>query len=65
MSVLAAFRDARKKMKPESFSESDEANVQFEKKTKKSCILPEEQANGVYGLIINGHSLVRMVKHCR
>ncbi|XP_059581349.1 phospholipid-transporting ATPase ID isoform X2 [Alligator mississippiensis] len=55
--VLTELRDARKKMKPESFSESDEANVQFEKKTKKSCILPEEQANGVYGLIINGHSL--------
>lgn len=46
-------------MKPESFLDSDEINIQFEKSSKKTKILPDEQANGVYGLVINGHSLVR------
>lgn len=46
-------------MKPDSFLDSDEFNVQFEKSSKKQMIVPDEQANGVYGLVITGHSLVR------
>uniref|UniRef100_A0A8C0IHF9 Phospholipid-transporting ATPase n=1 Tax=Bubo bubo TaxID=30461 RepID=A0A8C0IHF9_BUBBB len=36
---------------------SDEINIQFEKSSKKPKIIPDEQANGVYGLVITGHSL--------
>uniref|UniRef100_A0A663N7L0 Phospholipid-transporting ATPase n=2 Tax=Strigidae TaxID=30459 RepID=A0A663N7L0_ATHCN len=49
--------ELRKKMKPDSFLDSDEINIQFEKSSKKTKILPDEQANGVYGLVITGHSL--------
>lgn len=49
-------------MKPDSFLESDEINIQFEKSSKKQMIIPDEQANGVYGLVITGHSLVRKVR---
>ncbi|XP_010140691.1 PREDICTED: phospholipid-transporting ATPase ID-like, partial [Buceros rhinoceros silvestris] len=55
--VLNELRNARKKMKPDSFLDSDEINIQFEKSSKKPNILPDEQANGVYGLVITGHSL--------
>uniref|UniRef100_A0A8B9B9X9 Phospholipid-transporting ATPase n=1 Tax=Anser brachyrhynchus TaxID=132585 RepID=A0A8B9B9X9_9AVES len=55
--VLNELRNARKKMKPDSFLDSDEINIQFEKSSKKTKLLPDEQANGVYGLVINGHSL--------
>nr|XP_047912375.1 phospholipid-transporting ATPase FetA-like [Anser cygnoides] len=44
-------------MKPDTFLDSDEINIQFEKSSKKPKLLPDEQANGVYGLVINGHSL--------
>uniref|UniRef100_A0A8C6J7F1 Phospholipid-transporting ATPase n=1 Tax=Melopsittacus undulatus TaxID=13146 RepID=A0A8C6J7F1_MELUD len=50
-------KELRKKMKPESFLDSDEINIQFEKSSKKPKVLPDEQANGVYGLVITGHSL--------
>lgn len=49
-------------MKPDSFLDSDELNIQFEKSSKNPKILPDEQANGVYGLVITGHSLVRKVQ---
>ncbi|XP_028940310.1 phospholipid-transporting ATPase ID, partial [Antrostomus carolinensis] len=55
--VLNELRNARKKMKPDSFLDSDEINIQFEKSSKKPQIIPDEQANGVYGLVITGHSL--------
>uniref|UniRef100_A0A8C5U7X3 Phospholipid-transporting ATPase n=1 Tax=Malurus cyaneus samueli TaxID=2593467 RepID=A0A8C5U7X3_9PASS len=55
--VLNELRNARKKMKPDSFLDSDEINIQFEKSSKKQIIIPDEQANGVYGLVITGHSL--------
>ncbi|KAM6186860.1 phospholipid-transporting ATPase ID-like isoform 2-T2 [Sarcoramphus papa] len=55
--VLNELRNARKKMKPDSFLDSDEINIQFEKSSKKPKIVPDEQANGVYGLVITGHSL--------
>ncbi|XP_029769721.1 phospholipid-transporting ATPase ID-like [Terrapene carolina triunguis] len=55
--VLDELRTARKKMNPDSFLDSDEINIKFENPSMKSRILPEEQANGVYGLVINGHSL--------
>ncbi|XP_034629383.1 phospholipid-transporting ATPase ID-like isoform X1 [Trachemys scripta elegans] len=55
--VLEELRTARKKMNPDSFLDSDEINLKFENPSMKSRILPEEQANGVYGLVINGHSL--------
>nr|XP_042702566.1 phospholipid-transporting ATPase ID-like isoform X2 [Chrysemys picta bellii] len=55
--VLDELRTARKKMNPDSFLDSDEINLKFENPSMKSRILPEEQANGVYGLVINGHSL--------
>ncbi|XP_039399383.1 phospholipid-transporting ATPase ID-like isoform X2 [Mauremys reevesii] len=54
--VLDELRTARKKMNPDSFLDSDEI-IKFENPSMKSRILPEEQANGVYGLVINGHSL--------
>ncbi|XP_074851996.1 phospholipid-transporting ATPase ID-like isoform X2 [Carettochelys insculpta] len=55
--VLNELREARTKMKPDSFLDSDEINIKFENPSTKPRILPEEQANGVYGLVINGHSL--------
>ncbi|XP_065596134.1 phospholipid-transporting ATPase ID-like [Cyrtonyx montezumae] len=55
--VLNELRNARKKMKPDSFLDSDEINIQIEKSSKNPKVLPDEQANGVYGLVINGHSL--------
>uniref|UniRef100_A0A8C3KMC0 Phospholipid-transporting ATPase n=1 Tax=Calidris pygmaea TaxID=425635 RepID=A0A8C3KMC0_9CHAR len=55
--VLNELRNARKKMKPDSFLDSDESNIQFEKSSKKTKIIPDEEANGVYGLVITGHSL--------
>ncbi|CAM4667178.1 phospholipid-transporting ATPase ID-like isoform X1 [Lepidochelys kempii] len=55
--VLDELRTARKKMNPDSFLDSDEINIKFINPSTKSRILPEEQANGVYGLVINGHSL--------
>ncbi|NXT53522.1 AT8B2 ATPase, partial [Pluvianellus socialis] len=55
--VLNELRNARKKMKPDSFLDSDEINIQFDKSSKKPKIIPDEQANGVYGLVITGHSL--------
>ncbi|NXG67568.1 AT8B2 ATPase, partial [Hemiprocne comata] len=55
--VLHELRNARKKMKPDSFLDSDEINIQFEKSSKNPKVLPDEQANGVYGLVITGHSL--------
>uniref|UniRef100_A0A8C5U1H2 Phospholipid-transporting ATPase n=1 Tax=Malurus cyaneus samueli TaxID=2593467 RepID=A0A8C5U1H2_9PASS len=57
LSWVSFFRNARKKMKPDSFLDSDEINIQFEKSSKKQIIIPDEQANGVYGLVITGHSL--------
>uniref|UniRef100_A0A452IUG9 Phospholipid-transporting ATPase n=1 Tax=Gopherus agassizii TaxID=38772 RepID=A0A452IUG9_9SAUR len=54
--VLDELRTARKKMNPDSFLDSDDI-IKFENPSTKSRILPEEQANGVYGLVINGHSL--------
>ncbi|NWY46078.1 AT8B5 ATPase, partial [Sylvia atricapilla] len=55
--VLNELRNARKKMKPDSFLDSDGINIQFGKSSKKQIIIPDEQANGVYGLVITGHSL--------
>ncbi|XP_021236600.1 phospholipid-transporting ATPase ID-like isoform X2 [Numida meleagris] len=55
--VLNELRNARKKMKPDSFLDSDEINIQIKKSSKNLKLLPDEQANGVYGLVINGHSL--------
>ncbi|XP_048787386.1 phospholipid-transporting ATPase FetA-like [Lagopus muta] len=55
--VLNELRNARRKMKPDSFLDSDEINIQIEKSSKNLKLLPDEQANGVYGLVINGHSL--------
>lgn len=49
-------------MKPDSFLGSDDTNIQFQKSSKNEIILPDEQANGVYGLVITGHSLVRKVQ---
>uniref|UniRef100_A0A8C3E4G8 Phospholipid-transporting ATPase n=1 Tax=Corvus moneduloides TaxID=1196302 RepID=A0A8C3E4G8_CORMO len=49
--------ELRKKMKPDSFPDSDEINIQFQKSSKNQIILPDEQANGMYGLVITGHSL--------
>ncbi|NXH13724.1 AT8B5 ATPase, partial [Bucco capensis] len=55
--VLNELRNARKKMKPDSLLDTDEINIQFEKPSKKPKLIPDEQANGVYGLVITGHSL--------
>ncbi|KAF1396631.1 Phospholipid-transporting ATPase FetA, partial [Spheniscus magellanicus] len=55
--VLNELRNARKKMKPDSFLDSDEINIQFQKSSKNPNVIPDEQANGVYGLVITGHSL--------
>lgn len=49
-------------MKPDSFLGSDDTHIQFQKSSKNEIILPDEQANGVYGLVITGHSLVRKVQ---
>ena len=53
-----AFRIARDKMKPESLLDSDPVNIYLTTKPKMPFEIPEEVANGNYGLIINGDSLV-------
>lgn len=47
-------------MTPMTFVENEEPDVQL-KCSKKSKVLPDEQPNGMYGLVINGQSLVRRV----
>ncbi|XP_053154211.1 phospholipid-transporting ATPase ID-like isoform X3 [Hemicordylus capensis] len=58
--VQRELRNARKKMKPDAFvghHGGQEPEVQM-KKAGQSKVLPdEEQPNGEYGLVINGHSL--------
>ncbi|XP_061468769.1 phospholipid-transporting ATPase ID-like isoform X3 [Rhineura floridana] len=54
--VRQELRNARKKMQPDAFGEDDELDTHV-KKPGKSKVLPDEQPNGEYGLVINGHSL--------
>lgn len=54
--VRRELRKARKKMTPMTFVENEEPDVQL-KCSKKSKVLPDEQPNGMYGLVINGQSL--------
>uniref|UniRef100_A0A8I5P273 Phospholipid-transporting ATPase n=1 Tax=Papio anubis TaxID=9555 RepID=A0A8I5P273_PAPAN len=51
------YRWARNKMKPESLLDSDPINIYLTTKPKLPFEIPEEVANGNYGLIINGYSL--------
>ncbi|KAE8636954.1 hypothetical protein XENTR_v10003224 [Xenopus tropicalis] len=57
--VLEELRSARRKMNPESFSETNEVNVYLQKKSKKSQIIPDDELKGsdTFGILINGHSL--------
>lgn len=48
-------------MSPETFAEDGELDVPLQR-SGKSKGLPKEEPNGVYGLVINGHSLVRKVQ---
>uniref|UniRef100_A0A6I8NNU4 Phospholipid-transporting ATPase n=1 Tax=Ornithorhynchus anatinus TaxID=9258 RepID=A0A6I8NNU4_ORNAN len=55
---LPAFlREARKEMRPESFLDTDPVNIRISQPTKENLILPEENASGNFGMVINGHSL--------
>lgn len=45
-------------MKPESLLDSDPINIYLTTKPKLPFEIPEEVANGNYGLIVNGYSLV-------
>nr|XP_010329996.1 phospholipid-transporting ATPase FetA-like isoform X2 [Saimiri boliviensis boliviensis] len=55
--VWKELRTARDKMKPESLLDSDPVNIYLTTKPKMPFEIPEEVANGNYGLIINGCSL--------
>ncbi|XP_045418839.1 phospholipid-transporting ATPase FetA-like isoform X2 [Lemur catta] len=55
--VLQELRTARGKMKPESLLDSDPINICLTTKSKMPFRIPEEEANGSYGLVINGYSL--------
>lgn len=50
-------RNARKKMSPESGDEPPMEKSRF--LGKKSQVVEDEKVDGEYGLVINGHSLVR------
>uniref|UniRef100_A0A670IYH9 Phospholipid-transporting ATPase n=1 Tax=Podarcis muralis TaxID=64176 RepID=A0A670IYH9_PODMU len=52
----SSLRKARKTMTQEAAMDDDEMDVQV-KKSGNCKVLPEEQPNGEYGLVINGHSL--------
>uniref|UniRef100_A0A672NAG1 Phospholipid-transporting ATPase n=1 Tax=Sinocyclocheilus grahami TaxID=75366 RepID=A0A672NAG1_SINGR len=53
------FRNARKKMSPES---GDEPPIEKSRLLgKKSQVVEDEKVDGEYGLVINGHSLVREI----
>nr|XP_028604558.1 phospholipid-transporting ATPase ID-like isoform X1 [Podarcis muralis] len=54
--VRHELRKARKTMTQEAAMDDDEMDVQV-KKSGNCKVLPEEQPNGEYGLVINGHSL--------
>ncbi len=53
------FRNARKKMSPESGDEPPIEKNRF--LGKKSQVVEDEKVDGEYGLVINGHSLVREI----
>ncbi|XP_050618242.1 phospholipid-transporting ATPase FetA-like [Macaca thibetana thibetana] len=55
--IRKELRTARNKMKPESLLDSDPINIYLTTKPKLPFEIPEEVANGNYGLIINGYSL--------
>ncbi|XP_028916122.1 phospholipid-transporting ATPase FetA-like [Ornithorhynchus anatinus] len=55
--VLKELREARKEMRPESFLDTDPVNIRISQPTKENLILPEENASGNFGMVINGHSL--------
>nr|XP_012625497.1 phospholipid-transporting ATPase FetA-like isoform X2 [Microcebus murinus]XP_012625498.1 phospholipid-transporting ATPase FetA-like isoform X2 [Microcebus murinus] len=55
--VLQELRTARGQMKPESLLDSDPINIYLTRNSKMPCRVPEEEANGNYGLVINGYSL--------
>ncbi|XP_054843021.1 phospholipid-transporting ATPase ID-like isoform X3 [Eublepharis macularius] len=59
--VLQELRKARKKMRSDTFVEDDGPDTQVHK-PGKSHILPEEQPNGEYGIVINGHSLAHALE---
>lgn len=50
------FRNARRKMSPGS---GDEPPIVKSRLGKKSQVVEDEKVDGEYGLVINGHSLVR------
>ncbi|XP_062984436.1 phospholipid-transporting ATPase ID-like isoform X2 [Elgaria multicarinata webbii] len=54
--VRQELRKARRKMMPDAQVGDEEPDVQV-KKAGSSRALPDEQPNGEYGLVINGHSL--------
>ncbi|KAJ6663018.1 hypothetical protein lerEdw1_010839 [Lerista edwardsae] len=54
--VRKELRKARKKMSPETFVEDGEQDAPLQR-SGTSKVLPKEEPNGVYGLVINGHSL--------
>lgn len=53
----SVFRNARKKMSPQSGDEPPIVKSRFF--NKKSQVVEDEKVEGDYGLVINGHSLVR------
>ncbi|XP_069068532.1 phospholipid-transporting ATPase ID-like [Pleurodeles waltl] len=57
--VLEELRSARRKMKPESFFDTDAVTIHIQSPKKKSQVLPDEDVDDeeTYGIIINGHSL--------
>ncbi|XP_068946163.1 phospholipid-transporting ATPase FetA-like [Petaurus breviceps papuanus] len=55
--VQQELRSARSKMKPGSLLRTDPVTAFLARSEKKTFIMPEEVANGSYGLVIDGHSL--------
>ncbi|XP_075042749.1 phospholipid-transporting ATPase ID-like [Mixophyes fleayi] len=62
--VLDELRSARRKMNPDSFLDSSDVEIQIQKGSKRSQVIPDEMPEGEdkYGIIINGHSLAYALK---
>ncbi|KAG8599238.1 hypothetical protein GDO81_002957, partial [Engystomops pustulosus] len=59
--VEEELRTARRRMNPDSFMDNYDIKVQIKKCSKQSQVIPDDELKGeeTYGIIINGHSLVR------
>ncbi|XP_072462880.1 phospholipid-transporting ATPase FetA-like isoform X4 [Notamacropus eugenii] len=60
--VQQELRSARSKMKPGSLLRTDPVTALLAQSETEAFIMPEEVANGSYGLVIDGHSLAHALE---